>query len=304
MTSSRKAIAIVLSLIALILFSVVFTYLIINQSNGKIIAAGQIRKYILYIPDTYDPSTPSPLVISMHGFADWPARHRYGSGWDEIADEYGFIVVYPMGTKFPLRWLAHSKIDENGSPNPDVIFISDLIQKIKEDLNIDEKRIYANGLSNGGGMAHLLACTFGDQITAIGGVAGSFVFPWQECQTSRPVPVILFHGTDDEIVPFDGGSSDRYDYQFPALPDFAAEWAQHNHCDQVAEPIPSTNEMSGIRYTNCEDNADVVFYTVHGGGHSWPGGSGLPKLIVGHTTQDMNASRVMWEFYQQHTGEE
>lgn len=296
-----KVIVVILSLIALIVFSIAFTFILVNRSNGKIVSAGQTRRYLLYVPDSYDPSAPTPLVISMHGFADWPAHHMRVSGWNEVADEYGFIVVYPMGTKFPLRWLAHTLVDESGSPNPDVIFISDLIQKLKEDLNIDENRIYANGLSNGGGMSYMLVCTIADQITAIGGVAGSFLFPWQECQTSRPVPVILFHGTDDKIVPYDGGSSDRFDYPFPAISDFAAQWAQHNHCDLNAETLPPTSEMSAIRYTNCADNADVVFYTVHGGGHSWPGGGGLPKRIVGHTTQDMNASRVMWEFYQQYS---
>ena len=297
----RKVITVILSLIALVILFVGFAYILIHRSNGKIVSSGQTRKYILYVPDSYDPSTPTPLVISMHGFADWPAHHMRVSGWPEIADEYGFIVVFPMGTEFPLRWLTHTIVDEGGSPNQDVIFISDLIQKLKEDNNIDLNRVYANGLSNGGGMSHLLACTLEDQITAIGGVAGAYLFPWQECQTSRPVPVILFHGTDDEIVLYDGGSSDHSGVPFPAIPDFAAKWAEHNKCDLNAERMPSTNETSGIRYSNCEDNADVVFYTIHGGGHSWPGTSSLPKLVVGHTTQDMSASRMMWEFYQQYT---
>lgn len=288
-------------MIVLIVFFIVFTFILVKRSNGKIVSLGQTRRYILYVPNSYDPSTPTPLVISMHGFADWPAHHMRVSGWNEVADDYGFIMAYPMGTKFPLRWIAHTPVDESGSPNPDVIFISDLIQKFKEDFNIDAGRIYTNGFSNGAGLSYMLVCTTGNQIAASGGVAGSYLFPWEECQPSRPIPAIFFHGTEDKIVPYDGGTSDRYDFPFPAIPDFAAKWAENNKCDLNAVTLPSTSEMSGIRYTNCEDNADVVFYTVYGGGHSWPGGSGLPKWIVGHTTQDMNASRMMWEFYQQYT---
>jgi len=293
--------ALFLSLSVLVLAIIAVVSVLITQSNGKIISSGQIRRYILYVPDSYHPQTPTPLVISIHGFADWPAHHIRVSGWNEIADENGFILVYPMGTNFPLRWLAHSLHDENGNPNLDITFISDLIQKLKDDFNIDENRIYVNGLSNGAGLSYLLACTIPDQITAAGGVAGAYLYPWSECRPTRPVPWILFHGTEDRIVPYEGGSSERFDYPFPAIPEFASQWAVKNQCNPNAQPLPSAGEISGIRYTDCKNDADVLFYTVHGGGHSWPGGGGLPRWIVGHTSHDLNASRVMWEFYSKHS---
>lgn len=299
---SRKSIKIIsFSLIAIILSFVLVILSLINQSNGSIESSGQTRRYILYAPDTHNPSFPTPLVISLHGFADWPAHHMLVSGWNEVADENGFLVVYPMGTGFPLRWLAHTLFADDGSTNPDIIFISDLIQKIKSEFNIDENHVYVNGLSNGAGMTHLLACELSDQIAAAGGVAGAYLFPWQECQPSRPVPAMLFHGTDDKIVPYRGGESERFDYPFPAIPDFAAQWAAKNGCDPVPQELPTAGEISGLRYMNCTNDAEVIFYTVHGGGHSWPGGGELPRWIVGHTSQDMNASEIMWEFYKKYS---
>jgi len=291
----------ILSLCALMLVLVASVYVVITQSNGKIISTGQTRRYIVYVPDAYDPHTPTPLVISFHGFADWPAHHMRVSGWNVIADENGFIVVYPMGTHFPLRWLAHDLTDPDGNPNPDILIFTDLIGQLKADFNIDQKRIYVNGLSNGAGFSYLLACQLSDQITAAGGVAGAYLFPWGECRPSRPVPWILFHGTEDNIVPYEGGSSERHDYPFPAIPGFASQWAESNQCHPNAQALPPAGEISGVRYTECSNDAEVIFYTVHGGGHSWPGGGGLPRWIVGHTSQDLNASRAMWEFYSKYS---
>ena len=288
-------------IIGLISFSIGIVFLLIFRSNGKITSAGEERRYILHIPESYNPSMPTPLVISMHGFADWPARHARFSGWNEVADEFGFIVVYPMGTNFPLRWLAHDLLDENGASNPDITFISDLIDNLKQELNIDAKRIYMNGFSNGAGMMYLSACVFGDEIAAVGGVAGAYLFPWEACRFNKPIPAIFFHGTEDQIVQYDGGVSKRHNISFPSIMKFVEGWAANNQCDPGATVLPSTIEMSSVRYTNCEENADVILYSIEGGGHSWPGGKDLPRWIVGHTTHDMNATRLMWNFYERYS---
>ena len=288
-------------IIGLISFLIGIVFFIVFRSNGKITSAGEERRYILHIPESYDPSAPTPLVISLHGFADWPARHARFSGWNEVADEYGFIVVYPMGRKFPLRWLAHDVLDENGEPNPDIIFISDLIDHLKQELNIDAKRIYMNGFSNGAGMTHLSACVLGDEIAAVGGVAGAYLLPWEACRFNRSIPAIFFHGTEDKIVEYDGGFSKRHNFVFPSIMKFVEEWAIKNQCDPVASALPSTIESNIIRYTNCEENADVILYSIEGGGHSWPGGKDLPRWIAGHTTHDMNATRLMWNFYERYS---
>jgi polyhydroxybutyrate depolymerase len=270
-------------------------YRLSDRTNGSIISSGEKRSYLLYVPESYDPAKPTSLVISIHGFVQWPANQMQLTRWNDLADQYGFIVVYPSGTGFPKRWRAGI----SGS-NPDVAFISDLIDKLESDYNIDPTRIYANGMSNGGGMTFLLSCSLSDRIAAIGTVAGAYSLPWNECHPSRPVPAIVFHGTADPIVPYQGGLSGDSRFNLPAISGWVEELAGRNGCKAPPVEIPNSGEVSGVQYGNCDKNTDVVFYTIAGGGHTWPGGKPLPKLITGRTTMDTNATKKMWDFFQQH----
>lgn len=271
-----------------------------NKSNGQIISSGKLRKFLLHVPKTYDPSTSTSLVISLHGFAEWPAHQMEISGWNDLADRHGFIVVYPCGTGFPLRWRVHGQTGSANDPALDVAFISDLIDVLEKEYNIDPARIFVNGLSNGGGMSFLLSCRLAERIAAIGTVAGAILLPWDDCKPSRSVPMIAFHGTGDPIVPYLGGPSRSFELLFSAVPDWIAEYARRAGCNSDPVLLPTIGEVSGIKYSNSEQTVDVFFYTVEGGGHSWPGGGSMPKFIVGHTTRDIDATQTMWEFFQKH----
>lgn len=288
---------VILGLLALaaVAIGVLFTWL--DKTNGEIVSSGEKRSYLLYVPTTYDPAKPTPLVISLHGFVEWPAHQMQISHWNDLAEEYGFLVVYPEGTGVPRRWRAGGQAGGSSEPNPDVVFISDLIDKLAQDYNIDPARVYANGLSNGGGMSFLLGCALADRIAAIGGVSGAYVLPLEGCRPSRPVPMIAFHGTADAIVPYEGGPSRGPEMLLPAIPQWMAARAALNGCGGSPAELPASGEVSGLRYSGCAQGADVDFYTIDGGGHSWPGGDPMPQWIVGHTTQDIDATRVMWEFF-------
>jgi polyhydroxybutyrate depolymerase len=289
---------IVLELAASAALIMITAYLILDRTNGKIVSAGEKRLYLLYVPKSYVSSRPTPLVISIHGFSEWPAHQAQMTHWNNLAEEYGFIVVYPSGTGFPKRW--RTRVESGSAAMPDVTFISDLIDQLEGEYNIDPRRIYANGLSNGGGMSVLLACELSDRIAAIGTVAGAYSFAWSECPPSRPMPAIVFHGTADPIVPYLGGPSRDPNIPLPDIPAWVESLAQRNGCSGAVVEIPAHGEVSGIRYSDCTQNAEIIFYTIAGGGHSWPGGEPLPKWLVGHTTKDINATRAMWEFFQEH----
>ncbi len=276
-------------------------YRLANKTNGTLISSGMQREYLLYVPPSYDPSTPTPLVITIHGFAQWPANQQDVSRWNTLADEYGFIVVYPSGTGFPKRWGAHGQSNLLNPPPEDVTFISDLIDKLESEYNIDPTRIYANGLSNGGGMSYLLACKLAERIAAIGTVAGAHLYPLDRCRPTYTVPMIAFHGTGDKIVPYDGGPSVMFDVPFPVIPDWGAQYAVQNGCSEMPVELPVPGDVTGIKYTQCNANTEVPFYTIHGGGHAWPGSSFLPEAIVGHATQDIDATCLIWAFFQQYT---
>jgi polyhydroxybutyrate depolymerase len=109
--------------------------------------------------------------------------------------------------------------------------------------------------------------------------------------------MIAFHGTADPIVPYLGGPSRDPQVRFPAIPDWIAVRAALNDCDEPPAALPVKGDASGTTYTGCAGGADVVFYTLDGSGHGWPGGDPMPEWIVGHTTQDIDATRVMWEFF-------
>ena len=273
---------------------------LINHTNGSLVSLGKERSYLLYVPETYNPFTPTPLVISLHGFAEWPAHQMQISHWNELARQYGFIVVYPCGTKIPLRWRTHGEPGSDADPMQDVTFISDLIDKLETEYNLDPTRIYVNGLSNGGGMAVVLSCKLPERIAAIGSVSGAYPFSWSECHPTRPVPAIIFHGTSDPIVPYLGGKSEASGFSLPSIPDWIVTLARYNGCANAPLSLPATGDVSGIQFINCASNGDVVFYTIERGGHSWPGGEPLPEFIVGSTNQDIDATKVMWEFFQQH----
>jgi polyhydroxybutyrate depolymerase len=287
-----------LGIIVVLALLLVLAFLRSNHTNGRLVSSGEERSYLLYVPESYDPAVPTSLVISFHGYAEWPAHQMQISHWNDLADKYGFIVVYPSGTHFPMRWRISSGLASDNDPKVDVTFISDLIDKLENEYQIDPKRIYANGLSNGGGMSLVLSCELSTRIAAIGSVSGAYLFPWDDCHPSRKVPAIVFHGTADPIVPYSGGPSKSFDIPFPSIPEWIDTLAERNGCTGAPVGIPVSGDVSGTQFTNCE--ADVIFYTIAGGGHAWPGGGQLPEFIVGYTTRDVDATWTMWDFFQSH----
>ena len=283
--------------VVLILIAAVSIY-VLNRTNGRIVSSGQKREYLLYVPRSYDRAKPTPLVISMHAAALWPAAQMETSQWNKVADEQGVIVVYPAGGFGALAkaW----PVDAESGRMAEVRFISDLIDTLESDYNVDPTRIYANGLSNGGGMAFVLSCTLSNRIAAVGTVAAAQSVPWSWCTDDRPVPMIAFHGTADPLVPYNGGRSWASSKLFPSASTWTSNWARRNRCGpNPIESAPAT-DVTRVEYTNCAEGADVVLYTIHGGGHSWPGGKPMPEWIVGRTSRSIDATTLMWAFFREH----
>jgi len=269
-----------------------------NRDNGSIVSSGQTRRYLLYVPKSYDRTKPAPLVISFHGAGGWPAQQMALSGWNRLAERERFIAVYPSGVDTPGARVW--RVDAGPGLAKDVRFVSDLIDKLRASYNIDPARIYVNGMSNGGGMSFVLSCTLSDRIAAVGMVAAAQTLPWSWCTDARPVPMIVFHGTADPMVPYDGGSTWVAPRSFPAVGKWAANWARRNHC--APQPIESSPAPNIVRreYAPCAGDAAVVFYTIRGGGHTWPGGEPMPEWFVGPTSRSVDASARMWEFFREH----
>ena len=293
----KSAVRILIILPVAFALSEAVSYDVRNRNNGSIISSGQKRDYLLYVPRSYDRTKPTPLVISMHGAAGWPVQQMNLSEWNRVAESGQFIVVYPSGTKGVGPRIWH--VGRGSDLAKDVRFISDLIDKLEADYNIDPTRIYANGMSNGGGMSFVLSCTLSDRIAAVGMVGAAQTLPWNWCTDRRPVPMIVFHGTADPMAPYNGGGSWVVD-GLPGVATWAANWARRNRC--APNPVESAvaADVTRREYTICAEGAGVVLYTIRGGGHTWPGGEQMPEWFVGTTSRSIDATSQMWAFFCEH----
>ena len=281
---------------------------VLNKTNGTIESSGRKREYLQYVPRSYNRARPTPLVISLHGAGLWPAAQARISQWNRVADEQGFVAVYPSGTGVTppgLRFLPKLpawRMKPEAALTAEIRFISELIDTLEATYNIDSTRIYVDGYSNGGGMAFVLSCALSQRIAAVGAVAAAQELPWNWCTDRRPVPMIAVHGTADRFVSYQGGpSGDPFNpVQFPAVLDWVANWAHRNRCG--SKPVESVvaDDVTRLEYTDCADAAGVLLYTVKGGGHSWPGGKPLPKWMIGVTSRSIDASSQMWAFFREH----
>lgn len=293
---------IVLSLAVVLTFYLAFYSR--DRANGTIVSARQRREYLLYVPRSYDRTRPTPLVISLHAAMLWPGHQRDLSHWNQLADQHGFIVVYPSGLApwgggtgaSPKVWLLRPE----SVLSAHITFLSELIDTIEATFNIDPTRIYANGFSNGGAMTFALSCRLAHRIAAVGTVSAAqdqLTASW--CSGARPMPLINFHGTAD-LVPYTGGRTWASPKPFPSVPTWTAEWAHRNRCGPTPVSSAVTADVMLLEYTQCPDGATVKLYTIHGGGHSWPGGEGMPEWVVGPTNRSIDATRQMWAFFLEH----
>jgi polyhydroxybutyrate depolymerase len=268
--------------ILLLLAAFAFT----NYTSGQedsITHDGLIRTYRLHIPAGYDPDSLYPLVINMHGLGSNAFEQEIYTEFDNVADTGGFVVVYPNGIGGTWNISQPSGTDDVG-------FISALIDTVSSQHNIDSQRVYATGMSMGGFMSYRLACELSDRIAAIASVAGLQAF--SPCNPVRPVPVVHFHGTADEIVPYIG------------VPSTIANWVGFDACpaDPVVTNLPDidTTDNSTVTiyyYGPCEESTEVILYTINNGGHTWPGAT----IIIGVTNQDIKASNEIWQFFRKFT---
>ena len=265
----------------------------------KIVSGGIDRQYDLLVPSSYTGKA-MPLVFNFHGFTADPETQDWLSGMSRLAEESGFILATPKGSgnEGLLGWNGGECCGQASSEDvDDVAFTSDMIDQISAEYCVDPSRIYATGMSNGAFMSYRLACELAGRIAAIGPVAG--VTAVAPCRPSRPVPVISFNGTADLIVWYDGGI-------YESVPRTMARWSMSNGCSRETVTVYKKGNVRCEAHRECKEGATVELCTIYGGGHAWPGGMDISSqatptsLLGGDTTRDINASRAIWEFFQNH----
>jgi polyhydroxybutyrate depolymerase len=251
------------------------------------------RTYIVHVPKSYDGSKPYPVVLVFHGGGSNAEGMVKFCGLNETADKHGFVVVYPNGTGRLEKQLLtfnggnccgyamNEKVD-------DVAFTRALLDELAKVVKVDQKRIYATGMSNGGIMAYKLASELADRIAAIAPVGGPM--GTETCSPKRPVPVIHFHGTDDQFAPFKGGKGKGVSgTDFFSVDHSVNAWVKANGCKfepvltKIADKAKDGTTATIKTYGGGKDGAEVVLVAIEGMGHTWPGQE--PKVIPGQINQ-------------------
>jgi len=177
-----------------------------------------------------------------------------------------------------------------------------MLDQLALKYSVDTRRIYATGLGDGGFMALRAGCNLADRVAAIAAV-GAAMPKTMICLPARPVPALFINGTDDPIVPDNGGSYKPGRFHVLSAEDSAKTWAKFDRCEEkpAQDKLPSSEkggkETKTFTYSACKDNAQVVLYSVKGGGNTWPGGEQFTtEKEVGKTSNAINANEAVWSF--------
>ncbi len=279
---------------------------------------GRTRYYLVHIPPEVE--GPLPVVLSFHGGGGSAENHEQNVYWDALADEEGFIAVYPFGTgPFRRRLLTWNAEDccayAQENDVDDVGFVRALLDDLAGVANVDESRVYATGFSNGGMFAYRLAAEAADIIAAAAPVGGAALI--DSIRATRSVPLMHIHSVDDPRALYDGGLGPPFPLTnrrqfFTAVDTVLAQWLDHNGCPGEPESRVRLEGAAGsfdegitarqYVYGPCTGGAEVVFWKLTGAGHAWPGGRlHRPRWLVGRPTTIIDANREIWEFFSRFT---
>jgi len=264
------------------------------QTMTQVVGSETItREYILHIPTDYDETSPTPLIINMHGFGDCATDYAESIGdfynFKELANEENIIVAYPQGAYRPEKEDTYWEPGDSGEDNiyeNDVYFIEELVTDISSEYNLDQDMIYACGYSNGGMMAYSLACNRSSLFSAIGIMSGTMLE--EDCTVQEPVPVIKFHGIADGVLPYDGG------YWYQSAQEVVDFWLEQNDIDEssLVSSQPNGGKVSLDEYSGGNSSSCLSFYTINEefdkpGDHVW-----FSENIDG-----ISPNTIMWNFF-------
>jgi para-nitrobenzyl esterase len=254
---------------------------------------GTQRQYLVRFPTGFDAQRASNVVFNFHGATSRAIDQAHYSNFAALADRDHVVLVLPDANKiFPARdnplaqywdgaWEANKRVRD-----VDIEFVQQVIDDVRQAMNVDQ--LYATGMSAGGDISAAFACLPANPFSAIAPV--TYAYYSAECAEADPVPVIYFHGSEDQVVPFAGSGTPWLD---PPVPELMQRWARHNGCQGDADIQQITPSVVKQSWSGCA--AATEWYLIEGGGHTWPGGPDVKRLGV--TTREISATQLIWDFF-------
>jgi polyhydroxybutyrate depolymerase len=246
--------------------------------------------YVVHLSPSYDGSKPAPLVLNWHACTRNASAEESYTNMDAMADANGWVLVYPNSPDGSWNVGSSCTSTSAGLSRDDVGFAVALVKQIQNDACIDSKRIYTTGFSNGAYMSYALGCEHAGLFAAIAPVGGKVGVP--NCQPSRSVPVMAFHGTADPRVAYNADS-------LPSVPDTVKAWATRDGCTVGPDPSYQIGTVTCQTWSSCNAGATVTLCTAEGEGHCWPGS----PIVCGTTegfgtgTNDIDATAQIAAFF-------
>jgi len=251
----------------------------ISQSQAADVEFPGERPFTLVLPNNYQAGNPAPLIIGLHGYtAESPYAQSYFQ-LEKVADKKGILTVYPSGSKDSngyLFWNATPACcNFDSSTVDDEAYLLSIIDSVSKDYAVDPARIYIIGHSNGGFMAHRMACNQSDRIAAIVSLSGMTYSNPKSCKPTSPVSVLQIHGTNDAVISYTGGY--LFSSAYPSARKTIDLWGKINECGKKAyRVLPrldldrklSGTETTVLRYKGCKTRATSELWTINKGKHS------------------------------------
>lgn len=273
---------------------------------GTLHVAGRERRYLLYVPKQRKPA--APLVVLLHGSRQTAQGLRASTGYafDRLADQHGFVAVYPDG--YRRRWndcRAGGRYAARRLQIDDVGFLASLIDTLQASAQIDPTRVFLAGYSGGGQLAFRMATERPERIAGIAAFGANLPTQdnWACASATRAVPVMLINGTSDRINPYEGGKVTVFGFASRGTVRSARESAEHfaalagvRDAERRRLSVSAETWVEQFRWHR-PDAAEVVLLAVHGGGHVVPGPRASFPRILGKVSAVLDGPQAVWDFF-------
>jgi polyhydroxybutyrate depolymerase len=279
-------------------------------SKGSMEVAGVKRSYRSYVPKGLPKG--APLVLVMHGSGEGPQAVRVGTGYgfERLADQHGFAVVYPKS--FGFDWNDCSSIGDtavDGVRADDAGFLAALVDKLIGEIGVDPNRVFAAGVSNGGSMALRLALEHPKRYRAVAAALANVPAPQNfQCQPVAQTPsVMILNGTEDPLVPYAGGEINLLGLFYKGGQVISSTASAQYLADRngiAGKPQVSLtqtaqgNRVEHARWQAADGRTEVELVTLHGAGHGLPQPWARRPRLLGPSPMEPNGPALIWAFFE------